>query len=266
MFRSGHVQLVAFLAQQNASLSIQDNQGYNPLHLAVHGSQPFMVLLLLGLKMHVDSLDFYKRTPLMWACYSGSSIESIQVLLSWDPDLDLRDTTGYTALHWAVISAHYHAGKYLVDAGADLNIRDENGKTPYDWAKERGQEEQYSYMVLDHQPLSKKETISRNVRILKINSLRKDRQGWIMYGIPFVTVPFCIWVLATFSALYTIPSLCLFLFALSKVIQIFLANNDQQRLMNSPIVSAVLQSTLLYVFFTWVRIFRGARFPPHFTL
>lgn len=73
----------------------------------------------------------------MWSAYQGSSIEGMQEILRNGANLDLADSTGYTALHWAVISQHYEFAKLLIKEGADVNIKDPAGKTPQDWAKER---------------------------------------------------------------------------------------------------------------------------------
>ena len=73
----------------------------------------------------------------MWSAYQGNSIEGMREIIRNSAELDLADSTGYTALHWAVISQHYEFAKLLIKEGADIHIKDPAGKTPQDWAKER---------------------------------------------------------------------------------------------------------------------------------
>ena len=43
--------------------------------------------------------------------------------------IDRVDASGFTALHWAVISHHFAFAKMLLEAGARVDIEDAKGKT-----------------------------------------------------------------------------------------------------------------------------------------
>lgn len=75
--------------------------------------------------------DTMGRTSLMWTCYQGTSPECLHYLLK-APGIDVErtDSTGYTALHWAVISSHMDYARALVEKGAAWDRRDPQGKTP----------------------------------------------------------------------------------------------------------------------------------------
>ncbi|KAI9031169.1 hypothetical protein DFJ74DRAFT_602414 [Hyaloraphidium curvatum] len=65
--RAGHVDAVKAMVNRGGNPKIADGQGYNCLHLAVHGNHPKMVTYLLAdAGMDVNSEDPLGRTPLIW--------------------------------------------------------------------------------------------------------------------------------------------------------------------------------------------------------
>lgn len=95
--------MVTFLYKRGANPNIFDSQGYNSLHLASHGGHAFMILYLLAIGMDVNVPDSLGRTALMWCAYQGNSLQSLRDLIRSGASLDAIDSTGYTALHWAVM-------------------------------------------------------------------------------------------------------------------------------------------------------------------
>ena len=144
--------MVCLLAENGADIHLVDGQGYNSLHIAIHGKQPNVLLLLLALGGDINSLDSFGRTPLMWAAYSGEEDDLIKILLNWGADTNYRDVTGYTALHWAVVSSHFYFGKLLLSGGIDQEIKDETGKTARDLATERSWSLLYDEMAISVKP------------------------------------------------------------------------------------------------------------------
>ena len=154
--RSGHVNMAHILQKRGANPLLQDSQQYNALHLAVHAAQTMMIVYLLANGVPVDSRDGMQRTGLMWAAYQGSCMEGMLELLRNNPEIDGVDQTGYTALHWAVISQHYEFAACLLKAGASHTIKDPAGKTPEDWALERGTEKVYRKLIAENKTGVKK--------------------------------------------------------------------------------------------------------------
>ena len=78
-------------------------------------------------------------TPLHWACYSGSEIAAAY-LLSWDQDVNIKDSEGLTPLHLAVRSSfetnNTRIVKCLLLKGADRSIKDAKGRRPVDFLSE----------------------------------------------------------------------------------------------------------------------------------
>jgi len=78
----------------------------------------------------VDDLDEKTgRTALIDAVIKGDK-EAVEVILTANPDINLRDSNKMTPLLWAVKLRHIDIAKFLVGAGADVNIVDVSGNTP----------------------------------------------------------------------------------------------------------------------------------------
>jgi len=54
----------------------------------------------------------------------------VKLLLSYNPDLEIKGTDDYTPFHYAVSKRHSDVIKLLIEYGADVNTRDSKGKTP----------------------------------------------------------------------------------------------------------------------------------------
>lgn len=86
--------------------------------------------VLLGLVFasasHADGL-------LLAAAESGDTATALERLaqgLNEDMDVDARDSTGTTALHWAAYNASFELVERLLEAGADPNVENRYGSTP----------------------------------------------------------------------------------------------------------------------------------------
>lgn len=75
-------------------------------------------------------------TPLHWAGFSGADL-TLNYILSWGGDTEMRDSKGLTPLHLAVKSAKEHRStkgvKQLLIKGADRNALDNAGMKPVDY-------------------------------------------------------------------------------------------------------------------------------------
>lgn len=76
-----------------------------------------------------DSLDGFndaQDTPLMIAAREGHA-HIVALLLSHYPQINIQNTSGYTALHNAVIGGHLRIAESFLRHGADIFIRSEDG-------------------------------------------------------------------------------------------------------------------------------------------
>jgi ankyrin repeat protein len=86
-----------------------------------------------------------KQTPLhftvMEAIKQGEqwdSMEVAKVLLEAGADVNARDASQNTPLHYAALHGHTTVAKLLLEAGGDINARNRKGKTPLALAQRGG--------------------------------------------------------------------------------------------------------------------------------
>ena len=89
---------------------------YSP-HLDVH---PEILLLLLQAGLSPNDTNKDNVTPLHLAAYLGYT-EDVQAMLKYNPQLELRDERGYTALAAAQFRENYDVAATLIDGGADID-------------------------------------------------------------------------------------------------------------------------------------------------
>lgn len=88
----------------NADYNRRNQYGANVLHIAAQGDQPVPLYYFVTEKgMGLDETDNRGSTPLHWACYSRSEF-ALSYILALNPNLELQDHSGFTALHLAIKS------------------------------------------------------------------------------------------------------------------------------------------------------------------
>ncbi|KXS20428.1 ankyrin [Gonapodya prolifera JEL478] len=241
--RSGYMQMVTLLIQNGANPNERDNQGYNAMHLAAHGGHSMLLLYLVAYGMEVDTLDTMGRTPLMWVCYMGTSMDAFDILIRLNADLDRLDSTSFTALHWALVTSHLEMARKLVHLGARTDLRDSNGKTPLDWATERSLLAQYQ-SILDSKPAVVRDKTHTP------SSVAKDSPFLIRYGTfiaPFLFLPIAIATLTMCPWYLGWAFVILELIIMMKSIGKWILLGKHGELAKTPFMSAIFQSTALYL-------------------
>jgi hypothetical protein len=239
--RQGNVQMTAYLVSKGADPNRLEGQGYNCLHLATHGGHVFLIAYLISIGCHIDSVDTLHRTSLMWCAYMGNSVSSMNEILANNPAIDMVDQTGYTALHWAVISGHYEFAKILLQHGAKANVKDPAGKTPQMWAHERNGAAYWTQILAQN-----------------TNNLSKISTTRILYLIPFVLLPLVVWLIDILPYYYSFPVIFAVLFITIKFfIGDYLLNGDPEKLAKSPLLGSLVQSSIFYILVAWTRTISG---------
>ena len=70
------------------------------------------------------------------AFFEVAEVSDVIRCLQAGADLEVRDRSGYTPLHWAARSGGGEAVAALIAADADPNARDNAGKLPVDYARD----------------------------------------------------------------------------------------------------------------------------------
>ena len=123
-------------------MDLQDENGNTALHHTLYGSDVSCEILscLTGSGADVNGVNKVKHTPLMIAAKRGH-LNALTLLIKHGAhDVDLQDSDGYTALHYAVYSSDISCEilSCLIGIGADVNARTNNGVTPLMIAAEEG--------------------------------------------------------------------------------------------------------------------------------
>ena len=92
-----------------------------------------------GADLHVRGNEW--RSPLHAAAHSGN-LEVVRILIEYDhADINARDGTEGTPLHWASSGQYFKDGsvlRFLLEHGADINVRSQDGWTPLHVASHYG--------------------------------------------------------------------------------------------------------------------------------
>jgi ankyrin repeat protein len=147
-----HMGMVQVLVQHMAGqgLEIKDHIGHTALnHAVLHGSEE-MVTFLLSKGAQASSRSSGGGTALMDACSRGK-LSMVQMLLQHmgGEGLEMADSRGATALHYAARGGHDDVVSFLLSKGAQANKKDDQGKMPFMWACGMGHLG-VMYMLLQH--------------------------------------------------------------------------------------------------------------------
>ncbi|KAL8876142.1 MAG: hypothetical protein Q9198_005608, partial [Flavoplaca austrocitrina] len=115
--QSGFAKLVQLLIDRGADLHRATTDNWTPIHLSYHHPETSRVLMENGADANRTANDF---TPLYLAA-SENQVEVVKVLLSYNPDLEVRYETGYTVLGIAAVRGYTEVVRLLLEAGANVN-------------------------------------------------------------------------------------------------------------------------------------------------
>ena len=115
--------------QAGANADALDQSGHTPLMVAAIRGNREIVTILLDAAAKPNATDSVGETALMKAIESGNH-ELLDLLLDRGTDVGLKTRwSGLTALHLAAGSYDLTALKILLSRNPDLNVRDNNGNT-----------------------------------------------------------------------------------------------------------------------------------------
>jgi serine/threonine-protein phosphatase 6 regulatory ankyrin repeat subunit A len=111
---NGNIQLVEILLENGANTNVQDKQERRPLHWASYVGYNDIIRLLVKYGADINSLDKDLFTPLLVACASGKSEESIRLLIELGADTSAMTIHDSSIFHLACLNGHDHIVKELL--------------------------------------------------------------------------------------------------------------------------------------------------------
>jgi palmitoyltransferase len=248
--RKGHVAAASVLMDKGADPTILDAQGFNALHLAVHSSNPFLVLYFVVAPepaLSLDMVDTLGHTALMWAAYQGDNV-TVDILLQQGANVHLQDQSGFTCVHWAVSKGNTDCAIKLIRAGVDLSVREGKGRTARELALELGMGRVWEQAIKQVGYMGKGDGL--------VNEMSAQ---YLVYMLPFLMLGLSLYVMGLFPwftgvpmgfAVFTANHLLVVRYLLPRSLN-GKNKSPTEALHRSPYLSAIFQSTVLYAFLTW---------------
>ncbi|MBU4305228.1 MAG: ankyrin repeat domain-containing protein [Candidatus Omnitrophica bacterium] len=112
-------EMAELLIDHGADINLKNDQGMTALHYAASAGSLDMVTFLAGRGADVNALNAGKCTPLMSALGTMRNLEVARYLLPKTADVDIKDTSGYSVLMYAVITGDVDLVKSIVDRGVE---------------------------------------------------------------------------------------------------------------------------------------------------
>ena len=102
----GYEDIVEHFLQNGENVDTRDHDGSIALHHSVENGYPRIVEMLIRAGTIINIQNRYQETPLVVASSSGPE-ETLKILISHQPDVNLVDYDGHTALHWTSRSGRF---------------------------------------------------------------------------------------------------------------------------------------------------------------
>ena len=127
------------LLSMGADANLSSVDGRSPLAWAAGLGHSSIAKLLLdrGASVHASQTQNAQMMPLEEAAAIGD-ITTIQMLLRFGVDPNLRDRDGWSAIHWATEEGHLDIVSLLLDQGANVNAVSSYGTSPLHCASNGG--------------------------------------------------------------------------------------------------------------------------------
>ena len=128
------------------SVSQKDDYGRTPLIQAVCNGDKDIVEVLLTYNVDINARDNSGRTALHWAADTGQ-VEVMKLLLAQKADVNAKSNAGWTPLHEAASMGKTDAAALLLANQADVNAKANNGQTPLHLAALHGYKEVVALLI-----------------------------------------------------------------------------------------------------------------------
>ncbi len=135
---SGNSEIARLLLEHGARTDLGDNEHKTALYRAVDRGNVKVVQLLLAHGANPNERTS-QNYPLLIIATAGNKpdLDIVAALLKAKADVNAADSSGQTALYYAVRDSRMDLAEMLLAAGADPNLRTKEGQTPLDLVKEQ---------------------------------------------------------------------------------------------------------------------------------
>lgn len=249
--KSGLVYIVDELLKLGADPTIKDGQGYNLLHTSVFSSNIMLVLYVLFFvvdgQFDIDEKDPTLRTALHWAAYQSDTL-TVEALLKFDASAKILDEAGFSPLHWATVKGYTPVMELLIEKGGDFFQTTNDGKNCFTIGNE--------LFTID----SLKDALYKN---------GYDKTGFpfpryfsgvtgkvVTFFLPWVLIPTIMLIFSniTFIVALLVNSMLLLLsgYAISKVIIRSFLLERKNAMLKSPLWAGILSGSMALSFVLWI--------------
>ena len=118
--RYGYEDIVELLIANGADINAKNNDGQTPVDVAVSRSRNEVVELLIE-----KGADVSLRVAVRFG-----ALAKVKSLIEKVADINAKDESGQTALHYAAEYGHKDVAELLIANGADVNVKNKDGNTP----------------------------------------------------------------------------------------------------------------------------------------
>ena len=127
--KNGHLELALELIKRGANINMQDNQGNTAVHHAIANGNPEMLEALLTWMPDINIRNHCGRSALLEAAEYPKTPELFHLLLINGADCNLMDENGCSAIHYVAESGHVPGLRALIDKNVDVNAQDLDQRT-----------------------------------------------------------------------------------------------------------------------------------------
>ena len=117
--RGGYKDIIELLIANGANVNIKNSQGQTPLDMALTNNRSDIVELLV-----VKGADVTLHTAVL-----AGDLAKVKSLIEKEADINAKDASGSTPLHYAVQRRNKDIAELLITSGADVNAKDGSGDT-----------------------------------------------------------------------------------------------------------------------------------------
>ena len=132
----GNLKIIQNLINNGSLLNCTSKSGLNLIHMAAQGNNPNIIIFFKEkYNFNIYKKDLNGNTPLHWACYSNAE-NSINFLLSFISDVNVKNNNGQTPLHICVLTENIRNIRKILKKGGDIYEEDNLGRNSLKLAME----------------------------------------------------------------------------------------------------------------------------------